>query len=472
MAAGLLPSLANFLLLPVYTRFLTPSDYGLVALVTAFTSFLSPVLGFQLTNSLSRMYFDFDGEGVKAFFSTIFFSIVLLNLSILLPIHLFGEQISGLIFPRASIPYRPFVLIGLVAVFFRSLVNLFNLMLRVQERGTTLILVSVLNTLLAVSFGLYFIVFAGLGAYGLLLSLAWSAATNFLTLFLVLRKFIVPAFHIAKLKSALVYSLPMIPHGIGGMLYMYSDRYILGLFLPLSSVGLYDIAVKISTILKMVVASFNSAILPTFMRSSIESKRQTAHKFKTIITKWSVAMALFYLAMSIFAREVLFILTPPRFHAAHSFVPILLAAYVFRGLQGFPINAILFEKKTVFIPLITFSTGALNIAANIFFIPRWGIMTAAWTTLASFAIAFLLTVLLANRHYRITFEWRKIAVIFSSSLAILFTTSFLPDENLWLNTAFKAGGLLAFLYLMIKLNYGEFGDAFRRLCAKATVRAG
>ncbi|MBU4460255.1 MAG: oligosaccharide flippase family protein, partial [Verrucomicrobia bacterium] len=77
MAAGLIPNFVNLFILPVYTRFVDPGEYGLVALVVTTTTFLGAFMGLQLTNSIHRLYFDYEGEERRVYCSTMILSILL-----------------------------------------------------------------------------------------------------------------------------------------------------------------------------------------------------------------------------------------------------------------------------------------------------------------------------------------------------------------------------------------------------------
>jgi O-antigen/teichoic acid export membrane protein len=472
MAAGLLPNLVNFILLPVYTRFLTPSDYGLIALVTALTSFLSPVLGLQLANSLSRMFFDYDETGVKKYFTSVFIAILGINLVLLTPIHILGEKLTSLIFPNVDIPYHPYVFLGLVTVFFRSFTNYCNILLRVLERGGTFLTTAAAHTVVAVSLGVYLVIVREMGAYGFLLAQALTAMLHAAVLLVIVRGYFTAAFSPAMVKAGLSYSLPLIPHGLGGVLFMYTDKYILSYFVPLGAIGLYDIAGRFAAILRKLVASFHMAVTPSFMSQSIKSKREAARHFSLIITKWSVVISFLYLFGALFSEEFIHILLPEKFRAAYAFVPILMGAFLFRNMQGFTINSILFEKKTVAIPFLTVTAGIFNVVANILLIPRYGVIAAAWATFAAYAISFCLSLYFSNRVYPLKYEWKKLIFIYGFTLLLLLLVLFLKRENVIYNVSLKSVAMVSFCLVLAKLDYGHVIGDLKAMWKLLAVRAG
>jgi len=476
MLIGLMPSFVGIFMLPVYTRYMAPTDYGIVSLVMALNSLVMCFMGLRLAGSLNRFYFDYDEKDVDRFFSTILFSITAINLVLPLTLHIWGEGFVRIAFPRSEVPYRPYFMIGLAIIFFNSYVNYFNLMLRVQERALTLLRVSLVNTVLGVVSGVYFVVYRGLGAEGALAALAAVASFQAFVLFLILRSHVSVSFDRRMLKSALKYSLPIIPHAMGGMLFMYADKFVLGYYVPLASIGLYDFANRIAMILKLAVNSFNNANIPSFMRMSLASKEETVATYKRLITLWSVAVSFAFLGLAFFVEEVIHVLIPSRYHAAYSFVPILMGAYIFRGLYCFSINAVMYEKKTIVVPLVTFTAGTFNVAANILLIPQFGAIAAAWTTLLSFALTFLLALYFSNRFYPLEFEWGKIGRVFSVMLAVFLAVTSLKGENPWTNVFLKVAGVTIFGALLARWNYanvtGEIQEIFRGLKLKLSSDGG
>ncbi|MBM4156336.1 MAG: hypothetical protein FJ221_15095 [Lentisphaerae bacterium] len=178
MAAGLVPNLVNLFILPVYTRFIEPGDYGLVALVVTTTTFLGAFMGLQLTNSIHRLYFDHEGEARRVYCSTMILGILMVNVAILLPLHLAGPWIARTLFPKVDLPYRPLLMLGFAFMFFQNLVNYGNAMLRVQERGRALLVSALIHTTASAGLGLYLVVGRGLGAAGLLTSMAAASAAH------------------------------------------------------------------------------------------------------------------------------------------------------------------------------------------------------------------------------------------------------------------------------------------------------
>jgi O-antigen/teichoic acid export membrane protein len=145
----------------------------------------------------------------------------------------------------------------------------------------------------------------------------------------------------------------------------------------------------------------------------------------------------FGLLNAIFGRELLFLMATPKFHAAHSVIPIVVLAYVIQGVFALTSIGIGISKKTRYFPMITVAAAALNVGLNLFWIPRFGILGAAWSTVAGYALMAGLGFWLGNRHYPIPFEGRRLAKIVLAA-GISFALSMLAPWNLWAAVPLKA----------------------------------
>jgi O-antigen/teichoic acid export membrane protein len=401
----MLPYLVSFITLPVYSRFLTPDDYGILALVASFSALLTPIITLQLRVAIGRHYFDHKGEDLRQFFSTIFFSVAVIGgLGILLTVVL-GGRFTDLVFPKAQIPFFPFFALGLVTMFFSELAGVVHLLLVVMEKGHLILTRALASTVLGLGLGLWFVVVMKMGAVGPLLAGACAAAVNTLLGAYLVREYFTLRWRKDFFRQSLRYSLPIVPHAFGGYLFMYSDQLVMEKFLPLASIGLYSIADRFSRILKTFVNSVSNSLSPNFMRLAKGSRDEAVGKFRGVMEKWAVLIGGAYLTLALFSEEALLLLTPPQYHAAYTVVPVLLVAYVFRGLYCFASYPLFFLKNTKVIPIITVTAGCTNVILNILFIPRFGVMAAAWTTVFSFAMTFALACFFSRKVMPMDYPW-------------------------------------------------------------------
>ena len=252
-----------------------------------------------------------------------------------------------------------------MTIFFSQLSQVAQLLLVVQEKGGIILYRSIIATILGVALGIYFVVYLKMAALGSLLAGAVGGFFMLLLNLWLVKDFFILAWRKVYFIQSLKYGLPIVPHAMGGFLFMYSDRVVMEKFLPLSAIGIYSIADRFSMLLKNLVNSINNALSPNFTKIAVDNEDKAVQIWKKLITKWAVLISLVYLALALFLEEVIIILLPAKYHTAYLIVPILLGAYIFRGLYCFASAPLFFRKQTKFIPLITLTAGLFNVVANI-----------------------------------------------------------------------------------------------------------
>ena len=452
---GIIPYLTSFVTLPIYTRYMSPDDYGILSLVSAFQAILATTVSLQLSAALPRYYFEYSGDELKIFFSTTMYSVVLIAATFITAIHFVGGPLIGFIFPRADIPYFPCFFICLATVFMAQLSQVVQMLLVVQERGGAVLFRSILGTIFGIAAGLFFVVYLDMKALGALLAGVLGGFFVMVLNILLVKKFFVFKWRKRYFIQSLKYGWPIIPHAMGGYLFMYSDKIVMEKFVALSAIGIYSIADRLSMSLKMLVNSINTALTPNFTRIATTDIGKATKIFKPIITKWAVLVSFCYLGLSMFSRELIEIMTPEQYHAAYPLVPILLAAYIFRGLYCFGSYPLFFLKKTKYIPIITFTAGFANIGLNILFIPMIGVQAAAWTTLASFFVTFVLSVYFSSKFFSMQVEWRQIGTIFAIMFFIFAMSMLLLPEGLIMRIFTKLIYLVLFGMIIYMKNWGD-----------------
>jgi O-antigen/teichoic acid export membrane protein len=466
---NILPFVTGFITLPIYTRYMTPNDYGLLSLVSSFQAVLTTMVSLQLGSALPRYFFEYKGKELKIFFSTTIYSIALIALFFLFIIHLNGNYLVHLIFPRSQIAYFPYFFISLVTIFFSQLSQVAQLLLVVQEKGGIILYRSIIATILGVALGIYFVVYLKMAALGSLLAGAVGGFFMLLLNLWLVKDFFILAWRKVYFIQSLKYGLPIVPHAMGGFLFMYSDRVVMEKFLPLSAIGIYSIADRFSMLLKNLVNSINNALSPNFTKIAVDNENKAVQIWKKLITKWAVLISLVYLALALFLEEVIIILLPAKYHTAYLIVPILLGAYIFRGLYCFASAPLFFRKQTKFIPLITLTAGLFNVVANILLIPIFGLYGAALTTLLSFMVTFVFAEYFSRKCFTMQYEWSKLIQIFLVMFLIVTIVFFIRQYHPVIKFSIKLIAYIIFIVFLWIRNFGDFRNELSNLINTARL---
>ena len=450
----MLPFLISFLTLPIYTRYLSLEDYGLVMLVTALASLVGTSISFQLSSALPRLYFDCDESGIKSLFSTIFYSVAIIGMAFLIALSLLGDLMLSIIFPKTGADYFPYFFIGLLSMYVSELSSVVNRLLVVQERAFVVLKRTLIVLPIGVSVGLVLVAQLDMGAVGVLLSGLVSAIATLLINALVVRRYFVKKWDPLIFIESWKYSWPLIPHALGGYLFMYSDVLVMEKMLPLALIGIYSLSDKFSQILKIIVSSISEALSPSFMRMACESETRAVDTFVPVINSWFLIVLVVYLLLSLLSEEVIYLLTTEKFYLASAFVPVLALSYIFRGFYVFSSYPIFYKKGTKKIPLITLTAGVVNVVLNVIFIPFFGLWAVVGATVISFALTAFVAQHLSNKYYfSIKYDLRFIVVVGCYALAILFIGLSMDFGNIALNVISKIFLVIVFFVTLYSSNF-------------------
>jgi O-antigen/teichoic acid export membrane protein len=395
-----------FFLLPILTRYLSPEQYGQIAMFTIFITALSALIGLSIDGAANRRFFDknvtcdqlkrFNGNCLFILsISTVFASFILLFVDTHLA-HLLGISSS-------------WVYLGLLSVFCGFILKLRLGQLQVRGKAKLYGFFQVINSCFVLIFSILFVVLLDLGGdgriYGIVLT---SVLVGFISFFsLVNDKLFKFEYCIEDMKQALSFGVPLIPHALGAFLLLSADRFVINRELGLEMTGIYMVAFSLGSALNIIFSSINSAFSPWLFG---QLKEDDEEKKRDIVKKTYVYF-IFLIFMSIFAffaaPPILKLIVGEKFHQAANVLPVLIIGQVFLGMYFMVTNYIFYVKKTKYLSYVTISSGAINIALLLSFIPIYGIYGAA----LAFAIAnlsqFLFTWLVSAKVCRMPWAlWR------------------------------------------------------------------
>jgi O-antigen/teichoic acid export membrane protein len=408
-SADVATHLVNLLLTPLYVAFLSPEDFGLLAVLLLFESVAKIVFRMGLDAGFLRIHYDLPNEnerrrlaGTVALFSATAGALLLVAIVLGAPLvvrALFGQPGPELgryvILKAADVYVGTFLFVPLVLLRIRNQPGRFASLTATRNA---------LNTALKV-----LLVVRGAGVGGVLWSDLIATSALALALAPILWRGARLAWVPGYLRSVLAFCLPKAPHGIMVQLLNLSDRRFLIGYLGRAVTGFYDKAYALGAGVKFVMSPFESAWQPFIY--SHAGQPDGPRLFARVATYiWAVFLAV-GLAVAIFGRELLmaFTFTNPAFWVAAPVVPIVSLAYLLHGTFLLTSIGIGIEKKARYYPLITACAAAVNLAGNFLMIPRWGMLGAAWATVAAYAVMAVLGFHFSQRLYPIPFEGGRLA---------------------------------------------------------------
>jgi len=429
---NLLPVLINVLLIPVYARVLSPSDYGIVSIAETIIRILVILATMGTANAVVRFYFDFkdDPAQLKRYFGSIVSIVVGVGAILTAALLWQGESVLGIFIRDLGNIFDPYLKLAIWVAFISTLPPLLFSLYRAQNRALTVIALQSVSFLLNGGLVVYFTVFAHEGALGVLKGyLIASIAT-----LLVAAPFFIRNTKIGidrKMLSPLLrFSLPLVPGALAAWLMTFIDRIIINNMLEISDVGIYTIGYSAGMAMYLVVLGIQRAWVPYFFGHADADNAPSI--FAKLTKYYLIIIALIGLVGSLFSKELLSWLISTDYSQSIPVVAPVILGYIFHGLYLMSVTPIFYKKKTSVSAWFYPVAAILNIVLNILWIPLWGIVGAALATTVSFILLFLITLISAQRLYYIPYRYWEFIIILSTALILYGVGHIYWSENIWL----------------------------------------
>jgi len=417
--------LANFLLVPLYARYLTPEEFGIQALFVILITILLFSIDLGIQSSINRIYYDYDSDderkkliGNAFIFTNIFgVAVTLIFLFLARPItQLLIDDMS-----RIGIYY--FVIWD---IFFLTTFRLYLAFLRLKSQAVRFVVFSVAKLLSVLGLVIFFVAFRSEGLLGVFKGNFFSSLIMYLLILPFVLRSIKISINIKMMREMIQFGLPFIPANIFAFILTSSDRYIIKAYASLQEVGLYAMGYRIGLVIYVFVVqpfvlAWPQQIVP------ISQKDNAAEIFRRISTYFLAVAGYCATVLIVFLDELYALFLTPEFYASKAIVPFIACSYIFYGFYYIFLVGIFLEKRTKYPPLIVGAAAILNVSLNIaYFIPHLGMMGAAYTTLAAYSVIPVTTYLISNRFYRLEIEYGRIAKLVVLFAVIIFAARFMP----------------------------------------------
>lgn len=452
----ILSKIVGFLLIPIYTRYLTPADYGTIELLSLTVDIAALIIGMQINQGVFRYYHHYETQEKKnSVISTALISIIVLGIIMAAVFNIFARPITLFVFgSEAYINYLRFF----ASVYPLSLIiEIPFALIRIKKQSKLLIFINFLQFLLMVSLNIFFVVYMGWGIWGVLIGPAIIFTA--LTIFLIRRTFSEVGFSFSfEIVSKLIkFSAPLVPASIGMFIIHFSDRYFVRHLCSLSDVGVYSLGYKFGFLLSAIVIAPFNMIWQTNMYE-IARKSDASEIYGRVLTYFTFTLLFAGLLVSVFIHEVIRIMATPPFYGAATVVPLIAFAYVLSGMNVFFQTGLFINEKTHWIGSITFSSAVVNLIGNYFLISYLGILGAALSTFISFLFMAVVTAYFSYREYPISIEYLRHAKLIGVSLTVLTVSMYVRVDAHILSLALKSILILSFPTALFLINFFNEGE--------------
>jgi O-antigen/teichoic acid export membrane protein len=457
-AASILSKVIAVALLPLYTRYLTPADYGAAEVLFAAVVLASIVVRLGLIEAILRFYYldeEDPREVVRSSFAGLFW-LATLGALVLLP---FAGPLSEALLDESAPGLARIAIGGLwVLTMSEFMLTLF----RLEERARAFFLTTILNVLATIAVTVVLVVGLDEGARGLLLGSYATGAVFVLGLIVWQRRRLSLRFDRGLLRRLFRFGTPTMPAEVSLYLLNFVDRLIIVRSLGLAEAGLYSLAVKFAQAVNVLVRGFQLAWPP--LAYSIRDDEEARRAYATIVTLFAAGCAWVVAGMWLFSRWLVRALAAPEFFDSYEAIGLISTAVTLYALYLVLVVILGRTGRTEFNFPAAIAALVANVVLNLVLVPPLGIVGAGLALVASYLVVLGLMYAFTQRLFPVPYEWGRLLRV------VLTVAAIVGLAELAVPTSGAAGlllrGILFAAYPLLLFATGFFTDGERIWLAK------
>ena len=449
----------SFFMLPIYTRFLTPADYGVMELIEMTLDIISIAAGAQIAIGIFRYYHKAQSEAERnAVISTSFMVLAVSYCAIGALTFAMAPWLSELVFDTQDNT-------GLIRLAASSLAaSGFSIApltaLRVREKSTLFVFSQLGKLLIQICLNLYFLVVLEMGIRGVFIANLIASAIMGSILGSLLIRNIGLHFSRQATRELVRYGLPLVGTQIATFAVTFGDRYFIQAAADTTAVGIYSLAYQFGFILGAIgYMPFEMIWQPIRFEIAEHSDRDSIYARSFIYLNLLLISAA--LGLSLFASDVLYLMATPAFHSAANVVPLIVVAYVLQGWTGFQDVGIHMKERTEFITIVNWVSAIVALVGYALFIPRYLGYGAAAVTVFAFAVRYAGCYLVSQRLWPVQYRWQPIFKLIALAVAAYWVSSMIQAETWGLGFLIKLALFGTFSILIMCVGILPDGDLQR-----------
>lgn len=433
----------GFLLLPLYTHFLSPHDYGVIEIIDLLIAVSAIVFGVQAIGSaMIRVYHDQQENADKkhvlatsmwlsALVSS-FIAAVIVATSGVLATDWLGEE-----------SLQRVIVVSAITLVFSGQIELLLIWKRIEQRAVYFVVFSVARLIVSVTLNVIFIAYYELGVLGFAYSALISSVLGFLVLYPPFIKQGGAPFVWAKAKDVIKLGYPLILAGVAFFVIHFADRFILNHYTDLAQVGFYSLAYKFGFLVTTLVGEPFGRVWNVNVFAYAKDEGWEA-KFARVFLYFNIALLWVGLGICLFVDGLLGWIIDYKFAPAMQFVAFIVVAYILRELGDFFRQLLMINRKSGKISSIAAVAAILNVVLCLGVVPIWGALGAAIVTLITWGSYMLMNGALQHHYFSIKFPWLGLAGLWASMVILVVFDTLYSGQNFWYEVLSDVGLMIAF----------------------------
>ncbi len=435
----------GFVLVFIYVKALTDAELGIRTAFYAASAFIVLFYTLGLDNAFLRYFMDdkYRDRKDRIFSTALYFTVITGVLFYAISLYA-GPSISALITKSPSYVYITHLIF--VILILDTIVIYPTLVLRAENRFLYYFIISIVRFVMFIVLNVVFLGYLGRGIQGVFEANLIVVAAVFVILLPVYKTYFSGKLSFALLKKLLMFGIPTIFTIAALRVIDLSDRRLILQFFDDARVGQYAVPYTLGMVGIMVfVNSFRIAWQPFYL--SLGTHPDAKSVFSRTATYYAMFISVMFLGITLFRDEIFILYTRGEYPLSLAdIMPFVSLSYVIYGFYIIMLAGVFLKEKTHILPIATIAGACVNVGLNLLFIPKYGIIGAAYTTVIAYAVMVLVLYIYSRTIYRVEYELKRLgAVVFITAVPVILSVVYAP-----------AGVINAFLY-RIALFFLPFG---------------
>ena len=460
--APLLQKLVSLVLLPFYTHFLSPSDYGEIDVLTIATGATGLVFSLELRQGYIRSWIAAPDRAAKArLFSASAALLGVLGLLGSIGFFAVSQPLAHMLLGRGlAWPYRAVVA---SAIFFYVAAMIPNATLQADLRAGRMVTISLLQFVCAASTTIVAVVWLGLGPEGFFLGGAVASTMGIVAICWMLRDLMVWRVDLLRtLHAPLVYAMPLLFSGIGYFIVRNSDRFLVSRLMSVADLGIYSLAWSLANLLLTFV------FLP--LQTSLDVWRFRMHQeggqevaFARVLRTANLLTAIAAIGLCSFAADAFAFSADPRYGRAMLYVPVLAAAVLLQVAYTVVGSPFFVKGATREWAWVQAGAAVMQVGATFALVPLLGVLGAAIANVVTNGFLYLMAALRGPRHWAVPFDHRAVVTVIALTSGLAMARRLTPITSLPLAGLADTATCLALLLALWLLGLARPSDILEML---------
>lgn len=445
LMAMIIPNIAGFFVLPIYTRFISPEEYGIYYLTNSIIGVMAVLSSMGINVFYLRSY---EAENDKKELNgTIYWSMAIWNVALFFMALIITQLIIKTL--KISLPFFPHMFLAILTQLFNSMEIIPMRTYRIRGEAKYYFYRIIAKTTINVVLGLYFVISLKLGVLGRYYAELINAFVFAIFFIIYMYRNSYFKINVDLLKRGVKFSLPIIPADLIEMSTPMLINLIIERTLSFSQLGIYSVGVTISSVINIAGQSVFLSFEPVLY--AMANSKGYPQFFKKTKDTTLVAVSIICVGAGLFVREAAILLLSEKYWNAWSIVQVISISFIFLALKNMYGLLLLVEGKTKYLVWGNIGYLSVSVIVNIIGISIWGDKSLGWSNLLGWFAAFLTLYIWADKKKYGIMNLKRDFVMISFALLTLYLSRHLHSQPIIFCILLKINVYAAYIFIVMSM---------------------